>query len=596
MNNQQNDEDIQPRIDMQAVSERLDGMIEARELPTASEIDDWVEEKSTSKKSKSRLEIRKTTTNLAYGSIYRYIREFSGHKDAIPDYGTIDRDNYLAKLWRTEPILAGAIYSMCAKMVSLKWQITGRRNLALSNARILSNAAHMGGNSWGGFNSVSALDFYTTDRGVFWEIARKGNPMYGQMVDIGHIDSLQCVLTGNSKRPMDYMSEMTGQHVRFRPGEFVHFTSLPSPREAFLGIGFCAVSRALRAAKLLMGLHNYDSEKLSNLPPEGVAAVTGLTMDEFQDALALWMASRKKAGSLTFPQVLWLIGSQPNAKVDINFVGFSQVPESFDRKIVINQYVNTLALCFGVDAREFWPVSSGALGTAAETEVQHMKARGKGPGEYITTTEREINLELPDGVEFRYDTQDIEEDMEAATVAKAWVEAFLPLTTAGGAAEEIISKDELMRLLADKDVIPDWMVRDDRVVADDMGVEEKYWSHDNVICIEWDGGILKQKRGPSIDLSYRAVGYDGNFLDAEVLKTAPKLVAADYHYADAATEFLKQDATGEEPKRNIRGKPVPEGEALRGSKVTRSAIETEKALWREHPLLSKYMTESAGEG
>lgn len=380
---------------------------------------------------------------------------------------------------------------------------------------------------------------------------------------------------------------------------------MPSGRERYLGIGLCAVSRALKAAKLLMGLHDYDSEKLSNLPPEGVASVTGLTMAEFNDALAMWMSARKKDNSLTFPQVLWLIGSQPNADVKVNFVGFSQVPESFDRKVVVNQYVNTLALCFGVDAREFWPVSSGALGTAAETEVQHMKARGKGPGEYITTTERAINGELPDGVEFKYDTQDIEEDMEAAMVAKAWVEAYLPLTTAGGAAEEILSKDELMRLLADKGVVPDWMVRDDRIIADDMGMEEKYWTHDDVIIIEWNEGVLKQKPLPTYKLQSFGVEVYANDSDmAEYLDGIPYAESVEeksllriqrggngWEQTDAATEFLKQENDEEEPVRNIRGKPIPEKESIKGASVTRSAIEQELELWASHPVLSQYLPE-----
>jgi len=65
---------------------------------------------------------------------------------------------------------------------------------------------------------------------------------------------------------------------------------------------------------------------------------------------------------------------------------------------------------------------------------------------------------------------------------------------------------------------------------------------------------------------------------------------------DAAVEFLKQaEATlEEEPKRNIRGNPVPKREALKGAKITKTAIQTEMELWRKHPLLSQYLPEGAG--
>ncbi len=36
----------------------------------------------------------------------------------------------------------------------------------------------------------------------------------------------------------------------------------------------------------------------------------------------------------------------------------------------------------------------------------------------------------------------------------------------------------------------------------------------------------------------------------------------------------------EELERNIRGKPIPEGEVVRGAKVTETSIDAELELWR----------------
>ena len=444
-------------------------------------------------KHKSKLDIRNTTKDLAFIRLYSYIKNLTTSNDGIPEYGDSSRDEYLNNFWRQEPILAGAVYSMAAKMTALRWSVTGRKNLATHAAKLLARAMYsINGNDWGGFIASTAQDFYTTDRGVFWETPKAGSKLLGKLQELAHIDSLNCTLTGNSKYPMIYQSQVTGQQLKFRPGEFIHFTSMPSPREKDLGIGFCAVSRAYKAAKLLIGLHDYDAEKLANLPPEGIAAITGLTKDEFRDAIDLWNAKRESKNSLTYPQVLWLIGSQPNSQVSVQFAGFSQIPESFDRNDVITQYVNTLALAFGVDAREFWPVSTSSLGTAAESEIQHMKAKGKGPGEFISIVERRINGELPEGVNFGFDTQDIEEDASAAAVAKAWIDAYMPLTKAGGALEDIISKEDFMRLLADKAVLPDYMVHDDRIAVDDDDVHIKSYHASEVGKYVWNNGILKE--------------------------------------------------------------------------------------------------------
>jgi hypothetical protein len=429
---------------------------------------------------------------------------------------------------------------------------------------------------------------------------------------------------------------LTGKRIRFKPHEVEHFTSLNSPRELDLGIGFCAVARAVRAAQLLMALHDYDAEKLSNLPPEGVATVTGLTMEEFNDAVAMWQATRKKDNSLTFPQVLWLIGQDPSTNVSIQLQSFSQIPESFDRNTVVTQYINTLALCFGVDSREFWPISSGSLGTASESEIQHLKAKGKGSGEIITNVERHINFQLPEDSDFAFDTQDIEEDGVAATTAKMWVDVFLPLFTGKGAgggsgtfpggggghvpgtegkpgprsdeaapsdagnpnkapeSDQVITKQQLLRLLADKGVIPDYMVGDDRSFIIDSDTHFKQFIADGhpedfTSFVMMPNGLLKEKRLPPI------VIYERMQVGNEIREKRPELPAQRLIVDAEAVDFHKEwnelkqiEAQIFEEKRNIHGSPLPEVEATRGARVTKKTIEAEMERWRSHPELEKY--------
>lgn len=570
------------------------------------------------KTARSKLDVRRTDHDLAYATLYSGIRALSSSADMAPRYGDPLRDEYLYNIWKEEPILAGAVYSMTAKMAALRWSITGKRLSARNAATILASAAHFDGYGWGSFISSSALDFYTVNRGVFWETPRIGNPMFGKMSDLGHIDALACTLTGNKQYPMVYASDTTGQILRFRPGEYIHFVSLPSSREQDLGSGHCAVERSLRAAKLLIKVHDYDDEKLNNLPPEGVAAVSGMTMDEFTDALKLWQAARQSDKSYTFPQVLWLIGSQPNVTVRVDITGFSQLPESFDRQEVVTHYVSTLALVFGVDAREFWPISSGSLGTAAESEIQHLKAKGKGPGEFISFVERHINGNLDDETEFKFDTQDIEEDHIAATITKAWIDAYYPLYTgtpagkskaspagkpntemvpdkaeipqsdamgqsmgagAGGGAqaEQVITKEQLLRLLADKGVIPEWMLDDARTVMYDTSVHVSKELHDDdYTTFVFENNILKESRLPPIILESK---HDTEAQNIDQLTGAEEIVL---------DELIQRRKELEEQARNIHGKPIPEGEVARGTRVTRNTLRDELQKWRNSPILAPY--------
>lgn len=608
------------------VSQNIDTIVATKE----SQI---VEEKA---KPKSKLDIRKTTSDLAMYSLYNILRDWSNTcGKSLPPYDDPSRDNFLAAIWRDEPIMAGAIYSMTAKMVATSWTVVGRREKAAAAARLFASAAHMDGYDWGGFIASSSGDYYTTNRGIFWETPRIGNYMLGKLAGLGHIDTLMCNLTGNTKTPMVYSSDTSGQTIRFRQGEYTHFTSQQSPREINLGIGFCAVDRAYRAMRILMGLHDYDEEKLSNLPPEGVAAVTGLTMEEFQDALKLWNVAREADSSLTYPQVLWLVGSQPGAKVNLDFVGFSQMPESFDRQTVVTQYVSTLALCFGVDAREFWPISSGALGTSSESEIQHLKAKGKGPGEFISTVERHLNAELDEETHFGFDTQDIEEDSNAALVAKAWIDAYYPLYTgtpagkskaspggkpnsemvpssqeipqssASGQAmsaagpmgapgpEQVIDKDQLLRLLADKGVLPEWMMNDERLMVADSDIHlsiGKEGHPEDFSKFVWTNGVLKEERLAPIILSSppQPVTVEPVLADLPASTGNGKVV-------EAYKMLLHKQEEVFELERNIHGKPIPEQEVTRGSRVTKKTLRDELERWRKHPVLSQYALTSEEE-
>ncbi|HKZ42103.1 MAG TPA: hypothetical protein VJ044_14155 [Candidatus Hodarchaeales archaeon] len=615
--------------DFRSASRKIDEMIANKSLQTVEK------QNNPSEDDKSKLDVRHTDRDIAYYSAMNILRSFVKKGDECPVYATLDRDIHMSEIWMDEPILAGAVYSMVAKMTALSWSVTGRKRVAKTAAEMFATAAHMDGYDWGGFISSTANDFFTTDRGSFWETPRDN---LGHVTDLGHIDSLSCTLTGNKKRPMVYMSEVTGQTIRFKYGEYIHFASLPSSRERYLGIGFCAVSRAYRAAKLLLGLHDYDEEKLDNLPPEGIAAITGLTMDEFVDAVNLWKAKRESDNSLTFPQVLWLLGSQPNVEVKVAIQGFSQLPESFERKTVVDQYVNTLALAFGVDAREFWPISSGSLGTASESEIQHQKARGKGPGEFISITERHLNGELPDDAEMRYDTQDIEEDFNSAKIAGAWIDAFWPLyegvksqTTppspqsmpgtkagqqegqpAGKRADrvemkqlpvpaqqngndqksgQVINKEQLLRLLIDKGVLPDYLANDQRIAIRDADVRIRKDDdvHDeDYISYVWKDGVLSPRRLAPIVINTRQLP-DGKYVPDAILKTNGNHREREF---DSITDALKFLETKEDEvmalHRNIKGEPIPEGEVGRGSSTTAKTIKSELERWRKHPILSKY--------
>jgi hypothetical protein len=172
-------------------------------------------------------------------------------------------------------------------------------------------------------------------------------------------------------------------------------------------------------------------------------------------ARADYRQERRRRGQELWTNVMTLFGLDPQQPTTAEFISFADLPEHFNERDSIDLYVNILALAFGVDVREFWPISCGSLGTATETEVMHQKAKGKGPGEIYSAIERVINWKiLPPAVTFAFDYKDDEEDYQRAQIEELKTKTIMSMynvkTDAGGVVDERpVSRMEVRQMLAD---------------------------------------------------------------------------------------------------------------------------------------------------
>ena len=287
------------------------------------------------------------------------------------------------------------------------------------------------------------------------------------MLALWNIDATSCQLTGNASAPVKYTPKVgAARTTPLTAGDFFRVVDMPSADEKRFGLGFCAVSRALKAAKVLTALYQYEEEQLSDLPPQGIASITGMTMPEVKEAFQMYDAKRKSKEHATFKGVLWLAATASALQpIDVKVTPFSTLPAHFDKQQAVTLYIYTLALDFGVDVREFWPASQTGA-TKAEAEVQAQKAKGKGFGRMVSDIERAINWEvLPDGLEFAFDLKDGEDDMMRQRVRRETIEAVRRLWEPAMAGEGIISTNEARRILVEEGVLPEWASFENDTVA-----------------------------------------------------------------------------------------------------------------------------------
>ncbi len=396
---------------------------------------------------------------------YSYIVYIAQHGNDLPEYGSPKRDIYLASLWRSEPIMSSAVYAMVAKVGGWEWTLTGGRNSVSRFMKILNDAE--AGKGWQTFIQRFAQDALTTDRGGFVEIGRPSDS--GPVTALYNMDALRCRPTGNSDWPVVWR-DGDGKWVPIPAGLVVHQAILPSARDEHHGIGFCPVSRAVRSAQVLLLIQQYDAQKLSTLPPEGIGTVSGMGMEGWLKALNTYKAHKENRSQSVYPGILWLLGGGVGAapEVKVELIPFSSLPEQFDRKLVVEIYVKTLAIAFGVDVAEFWQIEhSGA--TKAATAIQHEKAKGKGSADLAMGIERWMNWDvLSAGVQFAFDRQDDEHDMQQAEYHKAVTEYITKLAyPAPGVAEGLIDRDEARQLLAKYGVLPEDVIQIGEITMED---------------------------------------------------------------------------------------------------------------------------------
>lgn len=380
-------------------------------------------------------------------SAYQYITWIAQRSDGIPAWGTQAREKFLRTFWQQETILSGAVHSAIAKIMGLGWTLSGGRNNVARYAAILREAD---GSDWGTFLSKLLLDYLTTDRGAFIELGSEISD--GPVTGIFNLDSLRCRLTGNWETPVKYQSIDGYWHDLPRASVF-HTSSLPSADVTKYNYGFCAVSRAISAAQVLILLNRHEREKLSDLPPDGIAAISGLTPRQFRDAMKLYKSARENKGNLVYPGILWLVGN-PGAsggpgKVSIELTSFSSLPEQFDKKTTVDIYAKTLALAFGVDVNEFWQIEHVGA-TKASAWIQAQKAKGKFPAVIIATLERFINtFVLPPGVTFKFSLQDAEDRLGLAELHRQEIENINMMQDGGH-----LHNEEGRMLLIRKGILP----------------------------------------------------------------------------------------------------------------------------------------------
>lgn len=414
---------------------------------------------------------------------------FGGPDDGtgIADWWSPGRDEDLRKFWMRpgNDILQGAISSLVKWGTTLPYNLEGPKRRLQQFSYTLAQSEF--GQGWSVLISKTLQDYYTQDKGATWELIGGGEPdgiLEGPVIGIAHMDAQFVQPTGDPIYPIIYLNPKDGKPHKIHSTRIVRFVDMPSPNELMLGVGFCAVSRVIASSQVLLSLSQYKREKLSDMPEAGLLLLNNVLPNQWEDATSDHQRGRRKLGQELWSNILTLFSIDPAQPATANFVDFASIPEGFDELQSTNIYVNIVALAFGVDPREFWPMTGGALGSARETEVMSQKAKGKGKGDVISMFERAINWHvLPENIDFEFDNQDDQEDQLKAEINDIKVKTIMSMLNTDlilAGQESPMSVIEIRQALADN--VPDYFKEEfltvDVTDNEELDDTEKAWKVD----------------------------------------------------------------------------------------------------------------------
>jgi len=380
------------------------------------------------------------------------------------------RDRQLREFVRSESYYQSAQGVVCSRNASFSWTLDGPPRVVNRLQNVLDNADD--GEGWTDLMLKVSQDLYSQDYGAFIEVVRDGNSPDSALLALNHLDAARCWHTGNPEVPVIYQDRL-GKYHQLPWYNVITLAEMPSTIElpGLYGLQICALSRMLWAAQIIKAITLYKYEKVAGRRTRAMHIVNGLTQVQINDALAKARAFADSQGSVHYIDPLIIPTNDPKAEVSSITLEFASLPDGYDENDSFKNYITIIAMAFLSDYQEFAPLPGGGLGTSAQSEMLHLKTRGKGPALFKKIVLHALNHKiLPKNVEFAWEEKDPEAEKQTADVKKVRADTRALMVQSGeitaDASRQLALDDgdisqEIFDSLGGRDVTPDVKITDE---------------------------------------------------------------------------------------------------------------------------------------
>lgn len=378
------------------------------------------------------------------------------------------RDRQLREFITTESLFASALGIVCARNAAFSWFLEGPKMLTARMQEALETANF--GRGWQDLMLQTSVDLYTQDTGAFIEVVREGDTPDSPLLSLNHLDAERCYHTGHPEAPVIYEDRDAVYHL-LNWWQVVTLTEMPTAEEKLAGLQWCALSRMLLAAQVTRSIAIYHREKASGRHTKAIHLVKGMTSGEIQDAVNQVKAAADSAGLTRYVNPIIVGSIDPRANLEATTLQLASLPEGYDEDKMYKWYISQIAMAFLTDYQEFAPLPGGGLGTSGQSQVLHLKSRGKGPGLFMKMIAQALNYKVLAGVQFGFEEQDLEAEQAEADTKLKRAETRAKKVESGeldeqGARQEALdvgdmSQETFDRLSATEDITPEVTIADE---------------------------------------------------------------------------------------------------------------------------------------
>lgn len=365
-----------------------------------------------------------------------------GNNNDVPPHWSRARDAFLRKLVYDNDALKTAVLTFTNKVVTIPFSIEAHDRSIARHVRSAANlesslrrySGSMSSSPIKGFEEAFKMfvkDYVTQDNGAFMQVLGEGpsdGPIVGAPTGVVHLDSALCTRTKDIQFPVKYLNAGMGsdnKEYKLHYTRVIEMANLPSSEYTLNGVGLCAVSCCIDAARELWDMYKYSQEMFGSRPPNQILyAKKGATKKNLDDMLLAWQMKMDQEQRHRFGGTLVVAPRMANQELELAIIKLSQMPENYIRKDATTINKSEIAAAFGLDLRDL-AYTLGAPSRTGDAEVQDRKGRGKGVGEFIETFTKRMNeVYLNSDTHFiNFDYLDDEQDEQQSVIRNARAQA-----------------------------------------------------------------------------------------------------------------------------------------------------------------------------